>query len=251
MVKVDSTRFHEEAALGPTRLFDEEPGTDVPTTNTDARFGKHTRAETRRRTEQDTDDAEDAVRSAEPPPPSDSSRSGRRAKRAAALSQRQSSAVTVPVGDSAWSRGPGGWMQPGGAETGVAEPDGKQPSMAYDLFAYLESFAPDLCHYLDDDHGLGLGTVDHLYRYGLALLQGTMFPARVAAEWEDFFPLAEAFVLAYGSDRLYRQNQRAALLAVGRGESPHPLTGTDRSMLVDLVRELGLSIVAYTSYEPE
>lgn len=97
--------------------------------------------------------------------------------------------------------------------------------MTVDFVAYLDSIGPDLLRHLDDDHGLGLGTAEDVYRYGVALLQGRTLAEQVAKEWEDFFPLAGAFVLAYGSERLALQNRKAALLATGRAQAPHPLTG--------------------------
>ena len=116
--------------------------------------------------------------------------------------------------------------------------------MTDDLLSYLDSLGSDLLIYLDDDHELGLGTVEHLYRQALALLQGRTQPEKVASEWEDFFVLADAFVLAYGSRRLDRLNRRASLLATKRGEAPPPMTGEDLSLLVDLVRELGEYVAA-------
>ena len=137
------------------------------------------------------------------------------------------------------------------SQTPVEHPGAKNAPVTVDLVAHLNSVAPDLVDYLDDHHGLALGTVERLYRHGVALLQGRVLPDQVASEWEDFFPLADAFVVAYGSERLIAQNNKAALLSTEPGRLRPPLTGADRSLLVDLVRELGDFIVAYQSYEPE
>lgn len=108
-----------------------------------------------------------------------------------------------------------------------------------DLAAYLDSIDSDLLRYLDANADLSLGAVEHLYRYGVALLQGLIEPAHVLEDWEDFFDLADAFILAYGSKRLDMLNRRCALLETGGEQEPLPLEAADRMFLVELVRELG------------
>jgi hypothetical protein len=122
--------------------------------------------------------------------------------------------------------------------------------MRDDLAAYLDSLGSNLLGALDAEGDLAVGTAEHLYRYAVALLQGLILPEHVAEEWADFFCLADAFVLAYGSRRLGHLTRKATLLSIGKGGAPLPLTGPDRSALVDLVRELGEYVVADRSVEP-
>jgi hypothetical protein len=116
-----------------------------------------------------------------------------------------------------------------------------------DLAAYLASVDLDLLRYLDGDCDLSLPAAEHLYRYASALLQGLILPRHVAEDWEDFFPLADAFVLAYGSKRVDLLNRRAALLSSNGARPPLRLRGDDRALLVELVRELGDFVFAHAS----
>jgi hypothetical protein len=113
-----------------------------------------------------------------------------------------------------------------------------------DLARYLESIDARLPRYLDEGKDLALGTAEHLYRYAVALLQGLVKPAHVQDDWADFFFLADAFVLAYGSRRLGMLSRGSFLLASGKQEGSLPLTGTDRTFLVAFVRELGQFVSA-------
>lgn len=114
--------------------------------------------------------------------------------------------------------------------------------MNEDLAAFLEAIDSHLLVYLDVNKDLSTETVAHLYRYSVALLQGLITPEHVLEDWEDFFDLADAFVLAYGSKRLDLLNRRAPLLDTGAEQEAAPLTADDRLLLVTLVQELGLAL---------
>lgn len=116
-----------------------------------------------------------------------------------------------------------------------------------DLAAFLASVDLDLLRYLDANAELSLSATEHLYRYAVALLQGLIDPRDVAEDWEDFFPLAHAFVLTYGSKRLEFLHRRAALLSAKAMRPTVGLTGADRAVLVELVRELGDFVFAHTN----
>jgi hypothetical protein len=120
--------------------------------------------------------------------------------------------------------------------------------MNEDLVAYLDVIDPSLLTYLDRDHDLSLETVERLYGYALALRQGLVTPAQIREDWDDFFDLADAFVLAYGSRRLDGLHKGSPLLVPAlEGEAPSVLADTDRTLLVALVRELGDFVAARRS----
>jgi hypothetical protein len=106
-----------------------------------------------------------------------------------------------------------------------------------DLAEYLGALDRDLLAYLDANRDLSLKTAERLYHYAMAMHQGFLEPEHVAEDWADFFTLADAFVLAYGSKRLGLLNRRSALLSAGNG-LPYFLNDFDRTFLVELVREL-------------
>lgn len=111
-----------------------------------------------------------------------------------------------------------------------------------DLANYLESIDSQLIIYLDANRDLSTETVAHLYRYAVALLQGLILPEHVLEDWEDFFDLADAFVLAYGSRRLEALNRKALLLDIDGDQASAPLSADDRLLLVTLVQELGVAL---------
>ena len=117
--------------------------------------------------------------------------------------------------------------------------------MTEHLVAYLAPIDERLLGYLDDHHDLTLRTVEHLYRYAVALLQGHIRPEEVKEDWEDFFHLAGGFVFAYGEKRLFMSAERSQVLWIGR--PPGPIDDWDRALLIDLVRALGAAISVRTS----
>ena len=108
-----------------------------------------------------------------------------------------------------------------------------------DLAAYLGSIDGKLVRYLDEQKELSVATVAHLHRYAVALVQRLIVPAQVEEDWRDFFELAEAFVLAYGSKRLGLLNRRARLLDTRAKPAGEPVGGPDRLFLMHFVDELG------------
>ncbi len=115
-------------------------------------------------------------------------------------------------------------------------------SVDADLSAYLGPIDARLLSYLDDTSNLALSSLEHLYRYAVALLQGLLRPEDVMEDWEDFFYLAGGFVFAYGSTRLTTLARVTSVLWVGREQGP--LSERDRMLLVELTRELGNAVCA-------
>jgi len=65
------------------------------------------------------------------------------------------------------------------------------------LVAYLDAVDDLLLQYLDEDQELHLDTVKRLRFYTTALLDGSITPAAVAEDWDDFYDLVPAFVATY------------------------------------------------------
>lgn len=106
-----------------------------------------------------------------------------------------------------------------------------------DLLSYLDAVDGSLLAYLDDDHELSRETVQRLHRFAVALSEGSMTPGLAMADWQDFFPLAAAFVVVCGSTELTELYDQSTLFsAVVRGEVP--LTDADRVFVVLLADEL-------------
>ncbi|MDA8355784.1 MAG: hypothetical protein M0Z95_05710 [Actinomycetota bacterium] len=114
------------------------------------------------------------------------------------------------------------------------------------LLAHLHSRDPELLRYLDARGDISMPTAEQLYRYALALLQGLLSPAHVQEDWSDFYVVADAFILAYGSRRLAIANQETELLSAAADQAP-PVSSSDQRLLVELVRELGAFVYAHAS----
>jgi hypothetical protein len=108
-------------------------------------------------------------------------------------------------------------------------------SVSEDLAAYLDSIDARLVHYLDTDRDISSDAIRHVQCYAVALLQGLVLPEHVHEDWPDFYPLADAFVLAYGSRRL---GQLLRLSSLYEGGDDDPLTEDDRVFLVTLLAEM-------------
>jgi len=102
------------------------------------------------------------------------------------------------------------------------------------LVVYLDSIDERLLAYLDRDEELRLDTVRRLRLYTSALLNGSIGPTDVAEDWPDWFDLASAFVLAYGTRQLEEMQDEAMFLyrpQIGDGTA---LTASDRTYLAAL-----------------
>jgi hypothetical protein len=89
------------------------------------------------------------------------------------------------------------------------------------LFSYLDTIDERLLEYLDDANELSLDAVKKLRLYASSLLDGTLSPDHLAEDWADWFQLALAFVLAYGTDELEKLGD-AWTPRKGKRASPSP-----------------------------
>lgn len=112
-------------------------------------------------------------------------------------------------------------------------------AVSADLAAYLASIDEGLLGYLDAQKELAAATLAHVQRYAVALAERLLTPADVAEDWQDFFELAEAFVLAYGSPHLDHLYRRVALLDAPSVTGRQPAEGSDRLFLAWLAEEIG------------
>lgn len=110
--------------------------------------------------------------------------------------------------------------------------------MSDDLAAYLDAIDERFAEYLDIDRELSGAAVRHVRLYALALLEDLVVPAQVAEDWPDFFDLAEAFVLAYGSRFLDELSRKTTLFGAPPGDIAGVLGPDDRLLLEVLAREL-------------
>jgi hypothetical protein len=106
--------------------------------------------------------------------------------------------------------------------------------MSKPLVVYLDSIDERLLAYLDEAAELRLDTVRRLRLYTSALLSGSISPTDVAEDWPDWFDLASAFVLAYGTRQLEEMQDEAMFLYRPQIGDHEPLTGTDRTYLAAL-----------------
>ena len=97
-----------------------------------------------------------------------------------------------------------------------------------------------LQQYLDDEDELSLDTVQRLRLYTSALADGSVTPAQLMEDWEDWFDLAPAFTAAYGTGDLEELEYAASFLrAVEDGEDVS-LTDADRAYLTALGSQLDM-----------
>ena len=104
------------------------------------------------------------------------------------------------------------------------------------LVAFLTSIDERLLYYLDQDDELMFDTVDRLRDSTTALLAGAIAPAVLNGEWPDWFILAPAFVLAYGTEELKELQDDAGFLK----EHEVGLDEADRHYLRALESRLGM-----------
>ncbi len=110
----------------------------------------------------------------------------------------------------------------------------KMGSVSEFLVVYLDSIDERLLDYLDEDEELRPEAVKRLRYYASAMLEGSITPAAVAEDWEDYFDLAQAFALTYGSQELEEMQDAAMFLQGSEVGDDAPLTDEDRAYLVAL-----------------
>jgi hypothetical protein len=102
------------------------------------------------------------------------------------------------------------------------------------LVSYLDTIDERLLEYLDEDDELSLDAVKRLRLYASALLAGSVTPDHLAEDWSDWFHLAPAFVLAYGTEELEKLGDATDILDSEEGQQGIALTKADRAYLVAL-----------------
>jgi hypothetical protein len=94
--------------------------------------------------------------------------------------------------------------------------------------------AGDLLEYLDEDDELRLDAVQRLRLYASSLLDGSLTPSDVHEDWPDWFDLAPAFVVAYGTKELSDAENATDFLGAVEEHEQVRLTDADRSYLREL-----------------
>ncbi len=128
----------------------------------------------------------------------------------------------------------------------------KMGSVSEFLVVYLDSIDEHLLDYLDEKDELRPEVVKRLRYYTTALLDGTITPAAVAADWADWFDLTQAFVAAYAPEEIGEIEDAAPLMS-GEVEEDTVLTEADRvylaavEPLLDAYPELRLSEQPYSA----
>src|SRR5271169_788084 len=79
------------------------------------------------------------------------------------------------------------------------------------LVFHLATVDKRLLFYLDEDDEMMFDTVERLSTYTTSLLDGAITPTFLVEKWSDWFPLALAFVHAYGTEELVRLQDDAVL----------------------------------------
>jgi hypothetical protein len=106
------------------------------------------------------------------------------------------------------------------------------------LSSYLSNIDARLLQYLDDTGEIPVDIVVRLHRFAGSIVEGSGTPELVAQEWPDFYDLASAFVVTYGSTELQDLYDRANLEAAVAEGRVIPVGDTDRVLLVQLTDEL-------------
>jgi hypothetical protein len=114
------------------------------------------------------------------------------------------------------------------------------------LVSYLDTIDERLLEYLDEDDELSLDAVLKLRLYASSLLDGTLSPDHLAEDWADWFHLAPAFVLAYGTEELEKLGDATDILDTEEGQQGISLTPADRAYLVALEARLDM----YPEFRP-
>ena len=99
------------------------------------------------------------------------------------------------------------------------------------LVSFLKAIDSRLLGYLDSHDALAVKTVKRLRFFANAMLEGTTTPSKVAHDWADWFQLARAFVVVYGTLELADLEGDARLLHAGEIDGNKKLTEADRAYL--------------------
>jgi len=106
------------------------------------------------------------------------------------------------------------------------------------LVAFLDAIDERLLDYLDQDEELRLDTVERLWLYTEALLDGSITPAVIEEDWSDWFDLVAAFRTAYAPQWLADLEEAAPFRRVIRDETR--LVRADRAYLLALTSLLDM-----------
>ncbi len=106
------------------------------------------------------------------------------------------------------------------------------------LITHLGTTHEPLLNYLDEDDEMTFDAVGRLRLYTSALLSGSVTPATLAEDWPDWYDLAPAFVLAYGTEELARTQDAAGFLRATEGHREVSLDEADRAHLAALESRL-------------
>ncbi len=109
------------------------------------------------------------------------------------------------------------------------------------LVNHLSTIDERLLFYLDEDDEMMFDTVERLRDYTSALLIDSITTTALNDEWPDWYYLAPAFVLAYGTDELRRLQDHAAFLRAVKEHDDVGLDEADRAYL----RALELRLAVY------
>jgi hypothetical protein len=107
-----------------------------------------------------------------------------------------------------------------------------------DLVTHLVAIDERLLDYLSEEKELPAEVVTRLQRYTNALVEGSTTAELVVDEWADYFDLASAFVVAYGTDELQDLYDQASFVGAVHEGRVVALTDADRVFLVTLAEEL-------------
>jgi hypothetical protein len=108
------------------------------------------------------------------------------------------------------------------------------------LVIYLDRIDERLLDYLDEDEELRIDTARRLRYYTTALLDGSITPTALNADWPDWYDLAPAFVAAYAPEEVGELEEAAALLEGPKIGDDAPITGAERAYLLALERALDM-----------
>jgi len=99
------------------------------------------------------------------------------------------------------------------------------------LATHLGTIDERLLYYLDQDDELMFDTVKRLRDSTIGLLADSITPSDLNQDWPDWYHLAPAFVLTYGTEELKRLQDDAAFLGAVEEHDDVGLDEADRAYL--------------------